>query len=427
MATTQTSDTGQAALLVIEESTWGDTPTLTDTAKAQALRFTSEDLKIDTTTTVSEEIRDDRQYSDIIPTKIEATGSIKTEMSYGSYDDFLRAAISNPWLAGTEFDAAAGGANASIAVAVAVAASGQTAAVPCKVTTASTATIADNAQFEVGQAITFTGFTGAADGNNGKVVTITKKVTSGDDLVYDVVPGLPVAATSALGVNASAINNGTITNGLVDTSFSIEKQFNDVTKHLIYRGMSVNTASFTIEAESIVTTDWTFIGKDGETLADADNVLEGTGTTLHNPPTTNEIVSAGTQDCLLIIDGKESGFVKSVSSEINNNLRGKTVVCVVGNAEIGQGRFMFTGNLSMYFKDFAIYQKYLDNETASIVFTIGNTTSGLYVFNLPRIKFTESNIVAGGADQDVMVDGAFQALLDPDSGSTLTVTKFDGS
>ena len=421
MATTTTSDTGQAALLVIKEADWGVTPALVGTGAnklvAEALRFTSEDLKIDTTTTVSEEIRDDRQYSDIIPTKIEASGSINTEMSYGSYDDFMAAAICEDWADGTEFDADSSP-TTSVKATVAVGTTKGT------VTTAATATIAADAQFKVGQAITFTGFTGAAASNNGKIVVIVKKVvTAGTGIVYDVVPTLPAAADAITGLNARAVNNGTIANGLLDTSFSIEKQFNDVTKHLIYRGMSINTASFTVEAESIVSTNWTFIGKNGETLGDSDNVLEGTGNTAHKEATTNEIISAGTQDCLLIIDGKEEGFVKSVSSEINNNLRGKTVVCVVGNAEIGQGRFMFTGSLSMYFEDFTIYQKYIDNETASLVFTIGNTSTGLYVFNLPRIKFTESNIVAGGADQDVMVDGSFQALLDPDSGKTLTVTK----
>ena len=123
--------------------------------------------------------------------------------------------------------------------------------------------------------------------------------------------------------------------------------------------MSINTAAFTVEAESLVSTNWTFIGKSGETLTSS--ILEGNDhatpamNTLHKAATTNEIISAGTQDCLLLIDGEEAGFVKSVSSEINNNLRGKTVVCVVGNAEIGQGRFMFTGSLSMYFEDFTIF------------------------------------------------------------------------
>ena len=393
----------------------GDTPTLAADTKAQALRFTSEDLKIDTTTTISEEIRDDRQYSDIIPTKIEATGSIKTEMSYGTYDDFLRAAISNSWVAANSYSGTTTGTTIAVVTGTGVDA-------PNQLVITETA----HTPLKVGEAIMLSGFSGTtAEKNNGKVVVITDDTgTTATVGKYETVPALFVAASTTAG-DALIENSGSIQNGLDDTSFSIEKQFNDVDKHLIYRGMSVNTASFTVEAESIVTTDWTFIGKSGETLSS--QILEGSGDTAHTIATTNPIVSAGTQDCLLIIDGEEAGFVKSVSSEINNNLRGKTVVCVVGNAEIGQGRFMFTGNLSMYFKDFSIYQKYLDNETASLVFTIGNTRDGFYLFNLPRIKFTESNIVAGGVDQDVMVDGAFHALIDPDSSKTLTVTRFNGS
>ena len=407
--TSQTSDTGQAALLAIKETTWGVTPTLAADAKAQALRFTSEDLKIDTTTTISEEIRDDRQYSDIIPTKIEASGSIKTEMSYGTYDDFLAAVVCDEWSAAenkyehTDADTAIG------------AVAGPFLEIEY--------TGSDKTPFKVGEAVKLSGFSGTTAGkNNGKIFVITSvdDTSAVDTWQYETVPELFVQANPQTG-NATVENRGFIQNGLEETCFSIEKQFNDVDKFLIYRGMSINTASFTIEAESIITADWTFIGRNGETIDPS--VLEGSGDTYRKDPTTNEILSAGTQDCLLLIEGEEAAFVKSISSEINNNLRGKTVVCVVGNAEIGQGRFMFTGNLSMYFKDFSLYENYINNETASITFTIGNSTDGRYVFNLPRVKFTESNVVAGGADQDVMVDGAFHALIDPDSGKTLTVTR----
>ena len=172
MATTTTSDTGQAALLVIKEDDWGVTPALVGTVNAkviaQALRFTSEDLKIDTTTTVSEEIRDDRQYSDIIPTKIEASGSINTEMSYESYDDFMAAAICNNWGDEKEFDASSSP-TAKVSV---------TNTTVSNVTTTKVATIGDGNYFHhlhsliVGEAVTFTGFTTAANNNNGKIVVM---------------------------------------------------------------------------------------------------------------------------------------------------------------------------------------------------------------------------------------------------------------
>ena len=141
------------------------------------------------------------------------------------------------------------------------------------------------------------------------------------------------------------------------------------------------------------------------------------------PPTVSEIMSAGIQDGTIIEGTTVIGLVKGITLQIENNVRGKQVVGLVGNADIGKGRFNVTGTLSTYFEDFRLYDKYLKNEGTSLVFTLTSPDGGTYIFNMPNIKFTESSVMAGGPDQDVMVDGSFQALMDPASEKTLIITR----
>jgi len=59
----------------------------------QTMRITSESLKQNTEITASREIRSDRQTAGVIRTKINAGGDIAFELSYGSFDDLLCAAL----------------------------------------------------------------------------------------------------------------------------------------------------------------------------------------------------------------------------------------------------------------------------------------------------------------------------------------------
>ena len=87
---TNLADTSRAGLAYKIESEWGETPT---SGNIKPLRFTSENLKIERQTTVSEEIRPDRQITDLIATNFSANGEINGEFSVDTYNDFMRAAL----------------------------------------------------------------------------------------------------------------------------------------------------------------------------------------------------------------------------------------------------------------------------------------------------------------------------------------------
>lgn len=380
-----TADTSQSTLRYIKEDCWGEVPDIGD---MQESRFTSEGLGIDRSTTVSEEIRIDRQVSDLIPTKVEASGEVSGELSYTTYDDFIEAALCNDW-----------------EVAVDATESGVTAA-GGKLLYPPAALPA----FILGQALQLSGFTD--DANNIIVVVTDMDIGTGAVTVAPVlVDETPVGDIVAKGQ--------AVTNGILTKSFYLEKEFTDVSKILSYLGMVVNQMTLNVEAEATVGVSFSFMGKNGDAL----DVSLNPGNTID--ATTTDIMSSGTQDETILEGTTKIGLIKSLSLEASNNLRGKVAIGVVGNVGVGKGRFNVTGSISAYFEDFRIYEKYLQNQSSSLVFTLSDAESGTYVFNLPHIKFTESTIVSGGPDQDVMVDGGYQALMDPITKKTLIITRID--
>lgn len=62
------------------------------------MRFTGESLNFAIQNTVSEEIRPDRTQADLIQTSASGSGDINVELSYGSFDPLLEAALCGDWI-----------------------------------------------------------------------------------------------------------------------------------------------------------------------------------------------------------------------------------------------------------------------------------------------------------------------------------------
>jgi len=92
MATTASAN--RVALRYIPEVTFGITPS---TGQHTALRLTGESLNYNINTDTSKEIRADRNIADLIQLGAETSGDVQFELSYGTYDDFIAAALGGSW------------------------------------------------------------------------------------------------------------------------------------------------------------------------------------------------------------------------------------------------------------------------------------------------------------------------------------------
>lgn len=87
-------DSSQTRLAYITEVTYGTTPA-SPVFKNQ--RFVSESLNANIENIVSNEIRADRNVTDLIQVGANAGGSVDFELSYGSFDDWLESLMYGTW------------------------------------------------------------------------------------------------------------------------------------------------------------------------------------------------------------------------------------------------------------------------------------------------------------------------------------------
>lgn len=88
------SDSSRHSLYAIAEATYGVTP---NTPAFDTIRHTGATLGITKGSFVSEELRPDRQISDMRHGTKQTGGEIQFELSYGSFDKFLEAVLCGTW------------------------------------------------------------------------------------------------------------------------------------------------------------------------------------------------------------------------------------------------------------------------------------------------------------------------------------------
>lgn len=367
------SDSNRIQVRFIQETTWGTTPA---TASMQELRLTGESLRFNIGNEVSREIRSDRQVSDLIQTGADCSGSLEWELSYGTYDAFMAAALFSDWSADI---------NLSEANSIAATATGFT---------SSGAEDHNFADIQPGQWIKVGGFTANGGENNGFY-----KVLAAAAGTLTTSPA-PASIEAAAAGKTITVNGSMLRNGTTKTSFSLEKVYDDLSPKVYeaFAGMMVNQFSGAVQANSILTGTLEFIGKSasvGTGSMSSGSVTDATTTRVMNAvANVASIQEAGTE--------VSSGLVSSLNFSVNNNLRGQSAVGVLGFRGVGAGKMDVTGSLTVFFENEDLLAKYIAGTESSLSFQVGDIAGNVYIFTFHRVKFETSDQNAGGQDSDVM-------------------------
>ncbi len=381
------SDTSRVNLSYLIETTWGQIPAVA----LNDLRYTSDSLKQATNTTRSQEIRSDRQIPDIIRTRIEAQGGFDLEMSFAVFDDLIAGAMMADWsttvsVSGVDISAASADNSYN-----------------------STTTDFTTENISAGQWILVAGFVNSA--NNGYALVSS---VAANKLIVTALTLTDEAAGPSVTMKGSMIRNGT-----TKKSFTLEKEFKDITEFVSYSGMRVSTFGVNVSPENIVTGSFAFLGKSAVPAA----ATVGTGENVAAPA--NDVMNA-IDNVTGIREGAAatSEDVTEISLELNNNLRGRPAVGVLGNTEIGIGTIGITGSFNVYFASRTLHEKYTNFTVSDLSFRMVDTAGNAYVVTLPSIKFTDSDVLAGGQDQDVLVNMSFEARRDSASDAMIQIDRF---
>ena len=362
------SDTSRVQLAYVAESSFGVQET---GSNLQILRITGESLKQDVASSQSNEIRSDRQIASIRRSRITASGGVNFELSYGTYDALLAAAL---------LDSAWGS-----PVTVCSSATVSAAATGNKFTGTFTAPTA-------GEWIKVSGFTNAANNGYFKVVAAsTSEITvSGGTLVDE---------ASATGI--SIVQGGSIVNGTSLSTFNLERTYADLSSELsLFLGMAINGLSLNVPVEGEITGGLEFLGSSES----SETASGGTG---YDPATQTEHMTA--LDVQNLLENQAAMSIRAFTLNLNNNLRQRAIVGSSGVLSIGTGRCIVSGTLEAYYASKTIYDKYLNGTATALAVSLQDPAGNGYVIDLPAVKYTAGQRVAGGPDDDVMVPLSWSA------------------
>lgn len=479
------ADANRASIRVIEETTWGVTPTAGETRE---VRLTSSALEAAKETATSDEIRADRMVSAITETAASSQGDINFEFSAGAQDEFLAAFVMGAWSRPMSRDMWAG-ANIAVTAATDITVSGldltgyleagkriavkgftndenngyfQIATVTLNADSTVIVVDATDLVVEAGTAkvklydandvvvLNDTTISSVADGFESTGTAFasgaaTEQFVPGQKIVVDGLTGVTgiytiksvtdskittveaptavVAEGEVVNVKASMLRNPSDFEDIAQRSFTIETAFNDVSQYMVQDGMVPGTFSLEIAAGSIVTGTVGWQGR--ATKMVSASVLNDVGSYDVLEATTGEVVNATTNVGQISKNGVESGVaIQSISLSGEANLRQRAAVGSKFSRGIGAGRFNLTGSLSMYFENDEMFTDFIDHKTLSLSFPITDLDGQTYVLTVPAIKVTADQVAPGGIDQDVVDNVEFEAFRDPATGCMLQIDRF---
>jgi hypothetical protein len=388
------ADSNRIQIGYLEEVTWGTTPTAVFTD----MRVTSDDLIYNVAYITSEEIRSDRNITDLIQTGADPSGGFNFELSFASPADvFWESALFSAW-----------GADLGFSQSSDVAVTGATS------TYASTGSNFTTTAADVGRWIFVAGYVGSLY-NNG-----WKKIVSSTTSTLIVISPVTMADEGA-GALTITMNGKRIRNGVAETSFSMQREASDIAEFFIFRGMIVNTMSLTAASNAVVTGNVSMVGKNAE-LA---QVTWGSGAS--TAATTASVMNAVT-NVGHVMEGVvyDSGlFFQEISFTISNNLRGLPAIGTLGNIDIGSGTCEVSGTANVYFKDDTLYDKYVGDTPTSLSFSVTDVIGNSYVFSFPKVKFeSDSGAQATGQNSDLMENITWRAYYDSDSDCTMEISYY---
>lgn len=394
--------TNRLGLSFVKEVAFGTTPTTTQTN----MRFLSESLKQDTGTTSSAEIQSDRQIPGVVRSTVGASGDTGFEYYLGGSLETLiaTAAMQSP-------DSPVAGSDCTPATGTV----GLTA-----LTGRFTASVNFGPAPSVGEWLKIEGFSNAA--NNG-YFRITAVVLSGSDVTT-----IAVDPNNATFVNEATVAVGGLTftlasyytNETTQNSFSIEKHWADLSSTFaLYKGMTCDGMSLTVPTDGIITGGFTWSGKQ----ATSETATADSGS--HSTAGTGSVLS-GIDNVVSFREGGYDLTITGFNFSLTNNLRQRTEVGSAFSTSVGSGSIGVSGSFQAYFAagdPVSTMSRYLAGTDSGIeiVFTDGTNQTSI---DLPRVRLTSGQRVAGGQNQDVIMEIGFEAFKHETLGHTMRYSKW---
>ena len=209
-------------------------------------------------------------------------------------------------------------------------------------------------------------------------------------------------------------NTDVLKAGTTRRSYTIERHHQDIGKYLRSTGCNFNTMSLSVAPNSMVTGSFGVICK-GFNVAS----VAVTGATYNKESVTAPFDSFSGS---ITEGGSSIAVVTSLELNIEN---GMEALYVIGSSDTLQpsiGKSMVNGSITAYFEDSTLIDKFINETSSSLSFTLTDAAGNDYLFELPNVKYNSGNPEVGGAGA-VTVSLDFVALYDSGDASQIVITR----
>lgn len=379
-------------LVYKKEVTWGTAP---GASGAQLLRRVTSDLSLAKDTYQSEEIITNYQISDFRHGVRRVEGNINGEISPGTYEDFIAAALRKLFAAG---------ATTGTVITISVTGTGTA------FTRSSGSYLTDG--FKVGDVVEGVGFV-AANNNNHYALVTALTATVMTVVTLDGVVLTDVAAGASVSVAVVGKKCYTPTTGHTDDSFSIEHWYSDITESELFTGCKISSIDINLPPTGMATINFGVMGKDVTTNASTQYYTSPTAAT------TSGIVAA--VNGLAYAIGTRQTVLTGLSIKYDGGMTSDPVVGSNTVPDIFEGRVNVTGELTAFFEDGTLRDAFINETEVALmfVFTTGSAKNADFVsFVLPRVKL--GSAAKDDGEKGLVQTLSYQALFNGSGGTGTT-------
>jgi hypothetical protein len=207
-----------------------------------------------------------------------------------------------------------------------------------------------------------------------------------------------------------------LTSGTTRRSFTLERYFGnlDTPEYHRYTGCEVNTMSMTVAPNAMVETTFGFIGQD-----------VSTGTARVTGSTDNSVTDYQPFDSFtgsITEGGSAIATVTQIDLNWTNGLETAYVIGTDTTIQPSDSKSNLTGTLTAFFTSSALYDKFLNETSSEIVFTLTDPAGNDLQFDIPNVKYNAGNPDVSGEGR-VTVALEFQALYNSGDSSQIVITR----
>lgn len=375
------------------EPTWG---AAAGASGAQYLRRVQSTLGLQKQKYESQEIRRDYQRNDMRHGVRSVEGSISGELSAGTWEDFMAAAVRQVF--------AAVSAISSLTLTIAASGANYT------ITRSAGSWITDGIKLADIVRITAGAYNAANLNKNLMVLAETATV-----LTVTPLNGVALVAEGPIASGTLSVPGKKAyvpTTGHTDASFTIEHWFADIAQSEYFTGCKVNDMNIALPPSGLATVEFGFMGKD---------VTTGSSQYFSAPTAETTSGALAAVNGVLTAQGSAIALITGLSFGLKGNMSAEAVVGSNTYAGITEGRVIIDGQVTALFQD-AVMRDYFINETevglSAVLSASGAAAADFIGFSLPRVKFSGGKPDDG--EKSLILSMPFDALFNNAGGAATT-------